>query len=84
MRRTVLAAEINKPATCQSQRQSFATHLLERGQNLRTIQEPLGHSLVKTRMIYTQGVKNPGPPDVHSPENHLRWLEQYFLLIRLY
>jgi site-specific recombinase XerD len=56
MRAAVQAAGIHKPAKRHTLRHSFAAHLLERGCAIRTIQEPLGHSDVKTTMIYTHAL----------------------------
>jgi integrase len=70
VKQAVGRAGISKPAGCHTFRHSFATHLLERGQDIRTIQELMDNSDLNTTMIYTHVLKR-GPMGVISPADQL-------------
>jgi site-specific recombinase XerD len=71
VKRAVKLSGMAKPVGCHTMRHCFATHLLESGTDIRTVQELLGHKDVKTTMIYTHVMKKPGI-DVRSPLDEWR------------
>jgi len=70
VKQAITKAGINKNASCHTFRHSFATHLLENGYDIKTIQELLGHTDIKTTMVYTH-VLNKGPLGIISPLDRL-------------
>lgn len=72
IRKAVERMELDKPVSCRTLRDSFATHLLDDGYDVRTVQELLGHKDVKTTMVYSN-VLNRGVA-VRSPLDQDRWI----------